>query len=177
MFIQKIQSENQNLSDTLAFQICSFSASSYHKIISDSHPTYDPFHSIHPYSISFHTPFHFIHPYLIHFIPWSTSFPSQIFKIDFFLQLNNTDHKLQVTFHTSLHFIIVIHFIPLFTSLILHYTIFYYPFLTHFIQHSIHASNHSIPCFKTSTGTFYNQSEILQLVRHSVARDPEGTIQ
>ena len=127
MFIQKRQSENQNLSDTLAFQICSFSASSCYKIISA-----DPFHL---WSISFHPfIFHFIHSFILHitsFIHTSLHsifhsfhsilhpphFNSRFLKFDVFLQLNNTYHELQPTSHISLHFIScdpfhsIIHFI------------------------------------------------------------------
>ena len=172
MFIQKRQSENQNIFDTLAFQICSFSASSCYKIISA-----DPFHL---WFISFHPSiFRFIHSSILHFIHsstlhsfhlQSTSFPSQIFNFDVFLQLNNTYHELQATSHTSLHFIScdpfhsIIHFI----HIPLHHILL--SIFIHSIQHSIHAPNHSISCFKSSTGTFYSQLEILQPVRHSATR-------
>ena len=155
MFIQKRWSENQNLSDTLAFQICSF-----YKQLLQNHKCRSISLMIHltPF---IHIPFHFIHPYFIHFIPWSTSFPSQSFKFGFFLQLNNTHHELQATFHTPLHFIScdpfysIIHFI----HIPLHHISL--SIFTHSIKHSIHAPNHSISCFKSSIGTFCNQSDIL----------------
>ena len=118
---------------------------------------------------SIHTPSHsFIHTSFIS-LHGPPHFHSRFLKFDVFLQMNNTYHELQATSHTSLHFIRCdpfhsIHFI----HIPLHHILL--SILTHSIQHSIHAPNHSISYFKFSIGTFCNQSDILQPVRHSAAR-------